>query len=643
MPNEPERVDLASPDLAAQNRETLAANFPGVLADGVLDAARLGEILGVEVTGPDDGRERFGLMWAGKADSIRSLQTPSHGTLVPDFERSVDWDHARNVFIEGDNLEALKLLQKSYNDKIKLAYIDPPYNTGNDFIYNDNFQDGLKGYLEYTGQTDAEGRRVSTSTDAAGGRRHSKWLNMMYPRLVLARNLLGQDGILCVSIDDHEVANLRSLLDEVFGPENFVGTFVWVSNIKGRQISGAGPAGTKEYLHVYARNIDKVEGFRASAAFLKERMPSVYKGFDYQLKSDERGAYVTKNELYNTNSMFNEATRPNLVFDIYYNPRTLEVRTEPVSDVLVHKGFVKIPPKQNNNGVNKYHAFRWGRPKVEAESFDLEFVEGPTGYKVYTKVRDVDSTSVKDLFMDISTNAGSNDLEAIGLDPSWFDYPKPVDLIQIIVAFATDSDSLVCDFFAGSGTTAHAVAVQNALDGGQRTTLSINLPELLDEDSEAAKAGLATVADVGFARIKKIMDAVPQGSSMGLRVLALGESNFLSELPAENSDLLLSRSTLGGLARGMDSIAAEVLIKEGVPLDAPWGRYAIDGVEVVVAGGVVVVLSTEITAAVVSEVFAQTGTDKVVVFLEDGFAGLDALKANAFTNAKQLGVRMKTV
>ena len=224
MSEEPEKVELETPDLAAQKRAAFEDLFPGVLADGVLDATRLGELLDTSVTAPTDGRERFGLMWAGKHDAVRSLLTPSRGTLVPELDKSIDFDNASHVFIEGDNLEVLKLLQKAYNDRVKLIYIDPPYNTGsNDFIYPDNFADTTRGYLEYTGQLDEEGNRTSASADTLG-RRHSRWLSMMYPRLVLARNLLTQDGVIFVSIDDNEVANLRAVMDEIFGSENFVAT-----------------------------------------------------------------------------------------------------------------------------------------------------------------------------------------------------------------------------------------------------------------------------------------------------------------------------------------------------------------------------------------------------------------------------------
>lgn len=638
MTDESHKVDLETPDLAAENRAALSTLFPGLLDDGVLDAAKLGQLLDTPVAQVPDGRERYGLQWAGKHEAIRSLLAPGRGALIPDVSAVPGFDTGRNVFVEGDNLEVLKLIQKAYNDKVKLIYIDPPYNTGNDFVYNDDFSDGLRGYLRYTGQLDEEGNRVSTDVDSTG-RRHSRWLSMMYPRLVLARNLLTQDGVIFVSIDDNEVAALRLLLDEIFGPENFLGTFVWVSNIKGRQISGAGPAGTKEYLHAYARNIDEVGSFRASATFLKSLMPSVYKGFNYKTKSDDRGPYVTKNELYNTNSAFNEATRPNLVFDIYYNPDSGEVKTEPVSERHLHDGFVKIPPKQNNNGVNKYHAFRWSRQKVEAERYDLEFGESASGWRVYTKVRDVDSTSVKDILMDVSTNAGADDIKEVGINPNWYDYPKPVGLIQLLVALATEPDSLVLDFFAGSGTTAQAVAAQNAVDGGRRRSLCVNLPEPLDPSSEAAKAGLSTVADLSWARISAAFATISGARAEGLRRFSLGQSNF--RLPAESDKLDLSGSTLVHEEADWQAIVAEVVLKEGVPLDEAWERHELAGAEVVVADGVAVVLSDKIDDDLVEG--ALNIAPRVVVFMEDGFAGADAVKANAFTNAKNAGITMKTV
>jgi adenine-specific DNA-methyltransferase len=233
------------------NLEAFKSLFPGVIQDGALDAVRLGELLDTPVSGVKEGKERFGLMWAGKKRAVEALQTPSMAALVPDKDASINWDAAENVFIEGDNLEVLKLLQKAYNDQVKLIYIDPPYNTGNDFVYNDDFSDPLQHYLEVTGQVDAEGNRLVANTETSG-RKHSNWLTMMHPRLFLARNLLTQDGSIFVSIDDNEVHHLRLVMDEIFGPENFIGQFVWAA---GRKNDAKFVSASHEYIICYARNM----------------------------------------------------------------------------------------------------------------------------------------------------------------------------------------------------------------------------------------------------------------------------------------------------------------------------------------------------------------------------------------------------
>jgi adenine-specific DNA-methyltransferase len=363
-------------------------------------------------------------------------------------------------------------------------------------------------------------------------------------------------------------------------------------------------------------------------------MPSAYKGFNYPVQSDERGPYVLKNELHNTNSAFNEATRPNLVYDVYFHPDTRDVRTEPVSARHLHAGYVKISPKPNNNGVNRYHAFRWSRTKVEADVHDLEFVESPSGYKVFTKVRDIDSTVVKDLMVDISTSDGARDLESLGVDPAWFDYPKPARLIQVLVACATDRDSVVLDFFAGSGTTAHAVALQNSVDGGCRRVICVNLPEPTPEGSSARKAGFDHISDITLRRLSAI-----GADGLGLRVFRLRPSNFRAS--SDGDELSLHASTLADGPPDLLAIAAGVLVKEGVPLDRPWVRHDLGGVDVVVSDGVAVVLADTIDDKLVES--ALDLSPRVLVFLEDGFADADAVKANAVANAKNRAITLKTV
>lgn len=444
--------------------------------------------------------EHFGLVWPGKARALRLAQSSTNTVLVPDVDGSKDWAATGNVFVEGDNLEALKILQREYAGLVDVIYIDPPYNTGKDFVYTDRFQQSAKQYRESV-ESEMAVSEQAFSAASERGRFHSRWLSMMYPRLTLARTLMAENGTIFISIDDNELHHLKLLCDEVFGEANHLNTLVWINNLKGRQIAGTGAAGTKEYVLVYTRDVQFAQPFVGSASTLKQLMPDVYKGASYTIHSDEMGQFVVKNELHNTNSAFNEETRPNLVFDIYYNPGTGEVRTEDLSPRHVHPGFVKIAPKRNNNGVHRYHAFRWSRDKVEAEASELLFKETHTGWKVFTKVRDVDAVTFKDLFLGIPTTRGSADLKRIGLDAPLFNFPKPVDLVKTLVGVAGAKDSLVLDFFAGSSTTAHAVMSLNAEDGGTRRFVMVQWPEPTPKRSAARKAGFGTIADISRERI----------------------------------------------------------------------------------------------------------------------------------------------
>lgn len=640
MSNEPDRVELETPDLAAENRAALAAFFPGVLNDGVLDVSLLSELLDLPLAQVPNGRERYGLQWAGKQEAVRTLLSASRGALLPELDQSVNFTQAISAFIEGDNLEVLKLLQKAYNDRVKLIYIDPPYNTGNDFVYNDDFSDGLRGYLKYTGQLDHQGNRMSTSLDSSG-RRHSRWLSMMYPRLVLARNLMTQDGVIFVSIDSNELSNLKLMLDEVFGNENYLNTFVWASNLKGRQIGDSGAVGTHEYLLSYARNASEVGQFRGSQKALSALMPSVYKGAGYMLKEDDRGPYVTKNELYNTNSKFNESTAPTMVFRIHYNPESGEVRVSDIDDDETHSGFVTAMPHTNARPDRKWHAWRWSRAKVLADHADLEFEVSEKRLRIRTKVRDVDGTAVKDLIVGPSTVTGQADLKAAGLE-RMFETPKPVAVLQMLVAMVTKPSDLVMDFFAGSGSTAHAVALQNAADGGNRRFICINIPEETAQGSEARKCGYGTVSAITLARLQWVSKNVGGAEAAGLKVFTLGRSNFSSTETAEG-ELNLASSTLAREGTDVYTIAAEVLLKEGVPLDASWVDHRFGRVSAQVSGGVAVVIGEGLDVTTADKVFELDPKPHVVIFLEDELAGQDALKANLVANARARGITVKTV
>jgi adenine-specific DNA-methyltransferase len=403
----------------------------------------------------DDWRQLYGVDPQPTRDFLRE-----HPYLVVDtchFSEDFKWrllahfddlDEALDgLLIKSENFQALNLLMERYRGQVKCIYIDPPYNTGNDqFIYKDNYQ-------------------------------HSSWLSMMADRLALMTDFLRDDGALFVSIDENERDHLRILAKGVLGKECYLNTFVWINNLKGRQISGRGAARTHEYVLTFGR---KGTGtFIAPVKKFKDIMPSAYKGFDYETKEDAVGSYVLKNELYNTNSKFNEETRPNLVFNIHYNFATGEIRFSDVDENIEFEGFVKIPPKKNNDGTHKYHAWRWGKEKIQRNKDDLEFIQTEEGVKIYTKVRGFETTTLKDILTDISTSEGGEELFHLFGAAAFSNYPKPVVLVEVFAGRAGDED-LIADFFAGSGTTAHAVINLNREDGGRRKYILVEMGDYFE-------------------------------------------------------------------------------------------------------------------------------------------------------------------
>ena len=420
---------------------------------------------------------------------------------------------------------ALKLLQEPLLGQVKMIYIDPPYNTGNDFLYADDFADSRDDYLKQSGQVDEAGARL-VATSETGGRFHSAWLSMMYARLKVARSLLTEDGVGFVSIDGNEVAQLKMLLSELYGPDNFVATITWVSNLKGRQISDGGPAGTHEYILCFAKDAQAVNQFRGSGAAFRKLMPDVYKGAAYALKEDAKGPYVTKNELYNTNSKFNERTAPTMVFRIHYNPDSGEVRVSDLDDETTYPGFITAMPHANSRPGLNWHAWRWSRAKILADHEDLEFDTTNGRLRIRTKIRDVDGMTMKDIVIGPSTMTGQADLEALGMG-RLFDTPKPVGLLETLVSVATGPDDLVLDFFAGSCATAEAVLRQNATDGGQRRFIMVQLDEPCGPGTPAAAEGFSTIAAIGRERVRRAGSALKANGftgDIGFRALRLDSS-----------------------------------------------------------------------------------------------------------------------
>src|SRR5699024_1960898 len=404
------QVPSTTPDFTTEAANKLAQLFPEVVADGKVDIDKLKSILEVDV---DDARERFGLTWPGKAQAIRAAQTPTTATLMPDKENSVDWDITQNVFIEGDNLEALKILQKHYYGQIKMIYIDPPYNTGNDFVYSDNYSDPIGSYLELTGQTD-EGGKLSTNSESAG-RFHSNWLNMMYPRLKLARNLLTDDGVMFISISDDEAPALRLVCDEVFGEDNFIGSIIWNSTKSVTNTALISVSHT--YNFVYARNIRHFTANRAEF-----RLPETSEGFSNP-DNDPRGPW--KADPFQVGG-----ERPNQLYKIV-NPKTGQ----------------EYRPNSGNSWKNDYDGFQ----KLLADNrivFGVSGEAGPQRKRFFSEALGRGRVS-KTLWDDVETTTnGTKMLKNLFDGVSLFSNPKPVSLIRRMLQLGCPSSGLVLDFFA---------------------------------------------------------------------------------------------------------------------------------------------------------------------------------------------------
>lgn len=625
-------MKFESPDMTAQNIDRVAALFPNCVTEmpdenGKIKRAVNFELL-KQMLSPDvvDGDEAYEFTWVGKKAAIVEANKPIRKTLRPCVAESKDWDTTENLYIEGDNLEVLKLLQESYLGKVKMIYIDPPYNTGNDFIYADDFMRSQEEENEQMGMYDEDENRLFKNTDT-NGRFHSDWCSMIYSRLMLVRNLLTDDGVIFISIDDNEVSNLKKICDEVFGAHNYLNQFAWVSNITGRQISGCGAAKTYESVLVYCKNIASSYSLNVDISFAKEKMPDSYKGFNKDIRTDSRGSFAIGDTLYNHNRKFNEETRPNLVFSIFYNPQTEEITTGDIGEVK--PGFVELPPHSNGDGAHKYHAWRWSKQKIANESYDLIVL--PTsreGYEIYTRIREFEKTLLKDIITNISN--GDSEVQKLFDGKKYFDYPKSVDLLRTFIGAINDTNAIVMDFFSGSATTAHAVMQLNAEDGGHRKFIMVQLPEPCDEKSEAYKAGYKNICEIGKERIRRAGDKIKSESPMttqdldiGFRVLKLDDTNMKDVYYAPDD---YDQGMLAGLESNIKDDRTDLdllfgcLIDWGLPLSLPYKSEQIDGctVHTYNDGDLIACFDTNIPESVVKEI-AQRKPLRAV-FRDSGFA-----------------------
>lgn len=602
-------VPATTPNFTTEAANKLAELFPEIAADGKINLDTLKSLLDIDV---EDARERFGLTWPGKRDAIRAAQTPTTATLMPDKENSVDWETTQNVFIEGDNLEVLKVLQKHYYGQIKMIYIDPPYNTGKDFVYKDNYTDAIGTYLELTGQANEAGR-FATNTESAG-RFHSNWINLMYPRLKVARNLLTNDGIIFISISDEEAPRLRLVCDEIFGEDNFIGSIIWNSTKSVTNTALISVSHT--YNFVYARNLRHFTGNRDQF-----RLPETIEGFSNP-DNDPRGPW--KADPFQVGG-----ERPNQLYEIV-NPNT-------------GKRYKPNPGNSWKNDFNRFQQLLEDNRIV----FGVSGEAGPQRKRFLSEAVERGRVS-KTLWDDIETTTnGTQMLKKLFDGVSPFSNPKPVSLIKRMLQLGCPNDGYILDFFAGSGTTPHAVMQLNAEDGGSRRCISVQLPEPTDEKSGVHKAGYETISAITRERIRragsKILEEEDNKLSMretpldvGFRAYRLVDTNFRkwradSGLSEERLvDLFTELADSADDHARPEALLTEVLLKLGFSLTEKIETTEVAGLNVFsVADGLVMAYMDEHVQPTLDQLRALVAEEpERLVVLEDAFQGNDELKTN---------------
>lgn len=628
-----EKLNLNSLNIADEKRNELLQIFPEIRTEGgKVDFEKLRLALGEHI---DSGKERYGMSWPGKAECMKNIQAPSMGTLRPNLKESVKFDSSENIIIEGDNLEALKLLQKSYLNRIQMIYIDPPYNTGKDFIYPDDYSESLQTYLEYTGQVDAQGKKFGTNPET-DGRFHSKWINMMYPRLYLAKNLLAPTGAIFISIDDSELVNLTRIMDEIFGEDRRLGIVTVVSNLKGRS-DDKYLATAHNYLLAYGGEDFQTRGVPLPEEYWDDYPETSTDGRRYRLQGlRKRGSGARR------------VDRPNMFYPFFVNPQTKQVSLKK-SDAF----SVEVLPKLSDGEDGRW---RWGKetsesrvdelvgdtvgPEQRWDVFQIDYADGESGTK---------RIKPKTVWMGAEFSNESGNLEVKKLfGKTVFDTCKPVGLITYCIEQAMDKDGIALDFFAGSGTTAQSVLEANANDGGNRKFILVQLPEYTDRED------YKTISDITKERVRKVIKNIASENSdfskdndLGFKLFKLDSSNFKtwnSSPQTELSKQLELHVDHVVADRSKDDILYEILLKSGFPLSTKvetqkLGKQTIYSI----AGGMLLIcLEDNLNLDLIKNIAEQK--PERVVCLDKGFANNDQLKANAVQIFKTKGITsFKTV
>ena len=617
------QIDGLSMNIEQTNLDKLRSVFPECVSEGKLDIDKLLSLCGEYI---DNDFEKYKFEWKGKADCLRLAQKRSTGTLRPCPEESVDWDTTQNLYIEGDNLEVLKLLQTVYYRKVKMIYIDPPYNTGNDFVYADNFADPMARYKEVTQQT-------TKSNPETMGRYHTNWLNMMYPRLRLAANLLRDDGVIFISIDDNEVTNLRKVCDEVFGEENFVDTIIWEKRYS-PQNAVQWFSESHDFIIVYAKRKDL---WYPNLLDRTEEMNARYKNPDNDPRGDWKPTDATAQGGHGTDSQFYILKAPNGKEHHLPSGRCW-VYTEKVMQQMIADNRVWFGTDGNN---------------VPAIKRFLTDVKHGTACQTIWGYKDVGHSQ-----------EGKKEIKSL-FESTPFDTPKPTRLLDRIVRISTqkNDNDIILDFFSGSATTAHAVMQLNAEDGGNRRFILVQLPELCDEKSEAYKAGYKNICEIGKERIrragKKIleehaqvtMEEGKQPLDVGFRVFKLDTSNLETwdATPIEHEQLHILYQRMNTMIHRVKpertdlDMIYEIMLKLGVPLTYSVTPFSINNKTVYGVGDdcLLLVCLAEYVQPEDVEQMTEYAPAKIIIS-RDSFAD-DTAMANAYYVLRDHGIELKLV
>lgn len=636
------KMDGRTPDIAEENIEKLKQLFPEICCEDKVDFDKLKQVLGDYV---DDDTERYNFTWNGKGRALKLSQTPSTGTLRPCKEESKNWDDTENLYIEGDNLEVLKLLQKSYYGKVKMIYIDPPYNTGNDFVYKDSFKDGIDNYKGITGQIDSEGKNIGTNSETSG-RYHTDWLNMMYPRLRLARNLLTDDGVIFVSIDDNEFDNMNKICDEVFGENNLAVIFTWTKTSTPPALSNKCRK-TVEYVLCYEKSANNSRFYG-----------SLLDNGDVPLLNTGNGIKILE---FPASTVCFKKKKDGLITEGEYQKLNI------LNDVHLSNYF-------NTNSVKLEGEFKWTQETLNKEiEAGTKFIIKSEKMSIrFQRIEDENAFKTPNNFLDVQLNKENNvgtnesavkELASIEMN-DFFDYPKPISLMKKLLNMKgyKEKNAIVLDFFSGSATTADAVMQLNAEDGGNRNFIMVQIPEETDEKGEAYEAGYKNICEIGKERIRRAGERIKteieeenkqvkmgeepkKEPDIGFKVLKLDSSNIKKWQPDDEKveDTLLSSINNFMPDRTESDVVYEIMLKLGLNLTYPIEVKEAAGKKIysIGMGSLMICLDDDITIEV-AEIMIKLHNELhpeiwKVVFKDNGFKD-DSAKINIFEIFKSAGL-----